>query len=466
MRPVPPAAARRAIAALISLALCATILTGIGPASSLSRPAAAAELWQLEMLAQLNAYRAIHGRAPVVMCANLNAVATAHSQDMANRQVLSHVGGDGSTFDQRIARSNYGYFSTAGENVAVGHTSVTQVMTGWRNSGGHNANLLHRDFRHVGFGRVVGHYGGHANMPYWTQNFAAGGNCTSPVSEANDPIGSLDSVSSPAKGKVRMVGWAMDRDAGTSAVRVRATVNGSPRDLGLASKRRDDLAGHGMGVNHGFDVTVSANPGSNHVCVHAVNVGGGSDVQLGCRTVWVADPASPFTDVLSTNPFFDAIVWMHDRGFTTGNADGTFGIVEPTSRQAMAAFLYRVAGSPAGPFPDPGFTDVGPRHPFRKEIAWMAHAGIAGGYADGSFGPTRTVSRQATVAFIHRMAGEPSVPSGAPAFRDVPSRHPFHKAIRWAAGTQVTTGWADGTFRPGSDVTRQAMAAFLYRWKT
>lgn len=49
-------------------------------------------------------------------------------------------------------------------------------------------------------------------------------------------------------------------------------------------------------------------------------------------------------------------------------------------------------------------------------------------------------------------------------FSDVPSSHPFHGDIDWLASTGITTGFADGTFRAGQPVTRQAMAAFLRRY--
>jgi hypothetical protein len=68
----------------------------------------------------------------------------------------------------------------------------------------------------------------------------------------------------------------------------------------------------------------------------------------------------------------------------------------------LAAFLHRLADAPAGPFPDPGFTDVPVGHPFYDEIAWLAAAGITDGYDDGTFRPLTTVSRQAMMAFLYR----------------------------------------------------------------
>lgn len=48
-------------------------------------------------------------------------------------------------------------------------------------------------------------------------------------------------------------------------------------------------------------------------------------------------------------------------------------------------------------------------------------------------------------------------------FSDVPDSHPFHDEIAWMKDTGISTGFNDGTFKPSSNVTRQAMAAFMYR---
>jgi hypothetical protein len=131
----------------------------------------------------------------------------------------------------------------------------------------------------------------------------------------------------------------------------------------------------------------------------------------------------------------------------------------------MAAFLYNLSGKPA--FTPPGtptFTDVPATHPFFHEIEWLAASGIAGGYPDGTYRPTAGVSRQAMAAFLYHLAGDPAyTPPGTATFSDVPTTHPFRFFIEWLASSGITGGYADGTFKPGNVVTRQGMAGFLYR---
>src|SRR5690554_3296403 len=112
-----------------------------------------------------------------------------------------------------------------------------------------------------------------------------------------------------------------------------------------------------------------------------------------------------------------------------------------------------------------GFSDVSQNSQFAKEIQWLANEGISTGYADGTFRPFGAITRDAMAAFMYRLAGKPSftAPKHSP-FSDVTPSTQFYKEITWLASTGVSTGWTkDNTFRPYEPVSRDAMAAFMYR---
>jgi CSLREA domain-containing protein len=124
----------------------------------------------------------------------------------------------------------------------------------------------------------------------------------------------------------------------------------------------------------------------------------------------IRDPGGPgivqqrFTDVTANHPFFDEIGWMGAQGVSTGYQPGpTYRPSAPVTRQAMSAFMYRLAGEP--PFTPTGqtFTDVGASHPFSDEIEWMADTGISEGYPNGTYRPSAPVTRQAMSAFMFRL---------------------------------------------------------------
>ena len=183
---------------------------------------------------------------------------------------------------------------------------------------------------------------------------------------------------------------------------------------------------------------------------------------------WGKDPAAPFVDVpYGSSIFFTEIAWMEFTGLSTGWEDGTYRPLQPINRDAMVAFLYRAAGEPD--FDPPArspFTDVSPRSSiFYKEITWAESVGITTGWADGTFRPLQPVNRDAMAAFLYRAADEPAFtsPSRSP-FEDVSrSSSIFYEEITWAEAEGITTGWPDGTYRPLQPINRDAMAAFVYR---
>ncbi len=174
-----------------------------------------------------------------------------------------------------------------------------------------------------------------------------------------------------------------------------------------------------------------------------------------------------FSDVPETHPFRHAVFWMTYRQLTTGyqeNGRFAFRPSAPVLREQMAAFLYRYAGHPdVDDLPEVSpFTDVPTSHVFYAEIVWLSRSGITTGYADGTFRPSEPVLREQMAAFLHRFAGV--IDGGASTFSDVPDTHVFADEIAWMADLGITTGYADGTFRPSAPSLREQLAAFLYRF--
>lgn len=181
-----------------------------------------------------------------------------------------------------------------------------------------------------------------------------------------------------------------------------------------------------------------------------------------------ADPApGPFPDVAADSPFATEIGWLVSEGIATGYGDGLFRPAAPVSRQAMVAYLFRLA-NPGAERPTcsaDAFPDVPADAPFCGEIAWAVARGITTGYEDGTFRPTALISRAAIVTFLYRLqAGGTTEPAcDARPFPDV-AIGPMCGAIEWAVGEGIVRGYEDGTFRPTAQSSRQAVAAFLHRF--
>jgi uncharacterized protein YkwD len=102
------------------------------------------------------------------------ALATAslvHSDDMVANNFFNHTGSDGSSAGQRITAAGYSW-STWGENIAAGQSTVNSVVDAWMASAGHCANIMNARMRDIGVACVSGG-AGNTYRSYWTMKLAA-----------------------------------------------------------------------------------------------------------------------------------------------------------------------------------------------------------------------------------------------------------------------------------------------------
>ena len=119
---------------------------GANPAFPATPPAP----WTLETaVSELNAYRAEYGLQPVRLNMKLVDASDVHARDLAAHGIAAHEGTDGSTHGERVQRQGY-YFTVAAENVATGQKSWPEVFQAWKDSDGHNRNLLLPDATEFG----------------------------------------------------------------------------------------------------------------------------------------------------------------------------------------------------------------------------------------------------------------------------------------------------------------------------
>ncbi len=134
-------------------------------------------------------------------------------------------------------------------------------------------------------------------------NYVEGATGGGGTSSGDNPKGSVDLVSSPAPGQVRISGWAFDPNAPKAPVAISAYLGGkvdeggaSGYELGpIAAQERSDLLAlyPRAGAAHGFEASFPVvGSGRQRLCVYALDIGPGADKLLGCRTVGVPVPIS------------------------------------------------------------------------------------------------------------------------------------------------------------------------------
>ena len=122
-----------------------------------------------------------------------------------------------------------------------------------------------------------------------------------------------------------------------------------------------------------------------------------------------------------------------------------------------------VTGTPAAENADLPFIDVVPGMEQYDAVRYVYENGIMNGISDTLFDPFGTLTRGMMVTILYRIEGEPEVAYNG-TFTDVPDGKWFSDGVEWAASTGIVNGYGDGTFGPADEVTREQLAAILYRY--
>lgn len=123
---------------------------------------------EIAFLSLINAYRAQNGLAALQVSVALTQASDWMSNDMASKNYFSHTDSQGRDPFVRMTAFNYNY-SWAGENIAAGNAAAQATFTQWKNSPGHNANMLNANYKVIGIARAQN--SSSTYNWYWTTDF-------------------------------------------------------------------------------------------------------------------------------------------------------------------------------------------------------------------------------------------------------------------------------------------------------
>ena len=170
--------------------------------------------------------------------------------------------------------------------------------------------------------------------------------------------------------------------------------------------------------------------------------------------------SNPFTDVSTSDYYYDAVLWAADNGVTGGTSATTFSPNVTVTRAQMVTFLWRAHGSPKATGANP-FTDVSTSDYYYDAVLWAVANGVTSGTSADTFGPDAAVTRAQAVTFQWRAAGSPVV-SGS-SFDDVAADAYYANAVAWAVANGITSGTGGSNFSPDVVVSRAQAVTFLWR---
>lgn len=170
--------------------------------------------------------------------------------------------------------------------------------------------------------------------------------------------------------------------------------------------------------------------------------------------------SNPFTDVSTSDYYYDAVLWAADNGVTGGTSATTFSPNVTVTRAQMVTFLWRAHGSPKATGANP-FTDVSTSDYYYDAVLWAVANGVTNGTSATTFSPDAPVTRAQAVTFQWRAAGSPVV-SGS-SFGDVAADAYYVNAVTWAVANGITNGTGGNNFSPDAAVSRAQAVTFLWR---
>lgn len=169
-----------------------------------------------------------------------------------------------------------------------------------------------------------------------------------------------------------------------------------------------------------------------------------------------------FSDVHSTDYFYEAASYLYCQGAISGYSDGMFRPYNNTTRGQLSKIVVLAEGLAIDTGGGQHFIDVQPGSTFYAYVETAYNNNLISGYLDGSFRPGNNVTRAQLCKIIVNAQRWTIDTIGGPHFSDVPVPDPFYAYVETAYNHSIVSGYSDGTFRPGSNATRGQICKIVY----
>ncbi|MFR8404563.1 MAG: S-layer homology domain-containing protein, partial [Monoglobus pectinilyticus] len=196
------------------------------------------------------------------------------------------------------------------------------------------------------------------------------------------------------------------KDGYSFADNAKALVNGNEAEVNEISPD-----GKTMTVSYTFDKTGYKNSGNSGNSGHST---GGTSTPKPAETANpnvsaspepTKNPSSwtnPFNDVNTSDWFYDGVKYVNENGLMNGIETDTFGPYENITRGMFVTVLHRMENQPKTDMTNFGFTDVPEGSYYREAIGWASANGVVNGYTDTEFAPDQIITREQMAAMIYR----------------------------------------------------------------
>jgi len=164
-----------------------------------------------------------------------------------------------------------------------------------------------------------------------------------------------------------------------------------------------------------------------------------------------------------TDPGFEAIESLSDRGVVSGYTDGSFRPLAGLTRGQLAKMLVTTFGWGRIKPLEGRYTDVTESNWIYPFVETVTARGVMRGYPDGTFRPNSSISRGELIRSLVLSAGWKPTASVSELIVDVPARHPAASYIEAARVRGIISPDSDGNFYPDAPATRSDVSIVIYR---
>ena len=182
-------------------------------------------------------------------------------------------------------------------------------------------------------------------------------------------------------------------------------------------------------------------------------------------------PASdmPFTDVRTSDWFYDPVKYVYEEGLMTGTGATAFAPNVTTTRAMIVSILYRLEGGPAVSGNSSPFNDVHTSDWYYDAVRWAERTGVVGGVGDGRFAPNTAITREQLAAMLMNYANykhqNVSARADLSRYSDADRVSAWAEdAVAWANAEGYISGMTTTTIAPQGSATRAQVAAILQRY--
>ncbi len=464
---------------------------------------------EIEVVRLINEYRVANGLNALLVSDVLSDAAEKHSSDMGKYNFFGHitVASDwftpGSLPSARMVARGYPANHWTGENISGGWDTPQSMLTAWKQSESHNKNMLDSKWTVIGVGLVVNsssEWGTFCTTDFgsYTDGTAHENGSSLPPDTTPPTVFILQpAVAAEVRGSVTVAAEVTDN---RGVAHVDLYVNGlfvaadtaapfaivwdsstAPNGACTLELRAYDTSGNkGVAIREvhvtGSTVTTSTSSTTSSTTTTTTTTSPTttsttsttSTTPTTGTTPTTSVPGGGFTDVPAGHAFYEAIGALSAQGVISGYSDGTFRPNAQLTRGQFTKIIVLALGKHTEEIEgaaNPSFSDVrytGSSYPFDYvEEASALH--IINGYSDGTFAPSRNVTRLQLALMLVRAGGDDlaAPPAGYRCpFTDVPANARSDVAVAIFNG--ILSGKTESVFDPYSPATRGQVAKMVY----